>query len=294
MRNFLINLIANDLKYKKNQFFLTADLGFSILEIIKKILNKRFINVGVSENNMCLVAAGLSQLKNNVYIYSISPFLILRSAEIIRNYISNESRNVKMIGVGSGVSYSIMGKTHHNIDDINFIYSLKNIIILNPANDEELFFLFSRFKNYIGPVYYRINKNSFKKPNDFKRVNNFFWKKGKKYNIICSGAILNYFLKMINNNKVEYDDLNIISIPIISKKYLVNLNKYLINGNTICFSDSAKSIFFEDLNIRNFISKNFKFANIDLDHTKIKTVDTEEGILKQMGFTKKKLFRYLF
>ena len=91
MRNNLINLVANTLKNKKNSYFLTADLGYSVLENIQKVLKKRFINVGISENNMLLLAVGLTEVsKNLVYVYSISPFLILRPAEIIRNYISNE------------------------------------------------------------------------------------------------------------------------------------------------------------------------------------------------------------
>lgn len=291
MRNYLINLIKKNSRYKKNQFFLTADLGFSVLEDIKIKFGKRFINMGVSENNMCLTAVGLSQLNNNVYIYSISPFLILRSAEIIRNYISNEYRNIKMIGVGSGVSYSSMGKTHHNIDDINFIYSLKNITILNPANTEELSFVYNKFKNFNGPIYYRINKNNFKKQIGFKKINNFFIKKGKKYNLLCSGSILNYVLKLLD--KQELNNFNIISIPIMNTKYNKNLGRYLIQGNTLCLTDSSKCIFFEDLNLNNLISRKYKITNYDLDHRKIKTVSSEQGILEQMGLKKKELFKNL-
>ena len=133
MRNEIINLIENT--KNTNQFFLTGDLGFSVLENLEKKLKNNFVNVGVSENNMFLMACGITiEKKNLVYLYSISPFLILRNLEIIRNYISNDNRNIRLIGVGSGVSYTTMGKTHFNLDDLNVIYSLKNILILNPAN----------------------------------------------------------------------------------------------------------------------------------------------------------------
>jgi len=286
MRNELINLINKTLKNKKNSYFLTADLGYSVLENLQKDLKKRFINVGISENNMLLLAVGLSEInKNLVYAYSISPFLILRPAEIIRNYISNERRNIRLIGVGSGVSYSTMGKSHHSLDDINYIYSLKNILILNPANLEELNYLYKKFLNYYGPLYFRINKNSFFQSKLFKRYKNIFVKKGKKSNLIVSGAILNHIIEMFDYKELE--NINIVSLPVMSLQYVKNLESYLVKGNTLFITDSSKTVFFDDvyMKIKKFL-KNSKFKNFDLDHRDIKYVDDEKGLLEQMGVKK--------
>ena len=131
MRNEIIDLVNKEFKTNKKIFFLTADLGFSVLDNTRKIFKKNFINVGVAETNMILLASGIFEAtKNKVYAYSISPFLTLRTLEVLRNYISNDKRQICLIGVGSGVSYDKMGKTHFNLDDINSIYSLKNILIL--------------------------------------------------------------------------------------------------------------------------------------------------------------------
>jgi transketolase len=179
MRNKIIELINKDFKNQKKSFFLTADLGYSVLEGTKKIYKKKFINVGVAENNMLLLACGINEIsKNRVYVYSIASFLILRTLEVIRNYISHEKRNICLIGVGSGVSYSKMGKTHFNLDDLNILYSIKNILILNPSNNQELIYLFKKFKNYKYPIYFRINKNNFSNKFKLKRKKNIFQKKG--------------------------------------------------------------------------------------------------------------------
>ena len=147
MRNEIIDLVNKEFKTNKKNFFLTADLGFSVLDNTRKIFKKNFINVGVAETNMILLASGIFEAtKSKVYAYSISPFLTLRTLEVLRNYISNDKRQICLIGVGSGVSYDKMGKTHYNLDDINSIYSLKNILILNPANEDELKFLFKKFR----------------------------------------------------------------------------------------------------------------------------------------------------
>lgn len=293
MRNELINLINKTLKNKKNSYFLTADLGYSVLENLQKNLKKRFINVGISENNMLLLAVGLSEInKNLVYAYSISSFLILRPAEIIRNYISNERRNIRLIGVGSGVSYSNMGKSHHNLDDINYIYSLKNILILNPANLEELNYLYKKFLIYYGPIYFRINKTTFSKHKLFKRYNNIFVKKGKKSNLIVSGAILNYIIQMFDSKELK--KINIISIPVMNVKYSENLKNYLVKGNTLFITDSSKTIFFEDIymRIKKFV-KEYEYKNFDLDHRNIKYVEDEKGLLSQMGLKKKIIKKFL-
>jgi transketolase len=293
MRNELINLINKTLKNKKNSYFLTADLGYSVLENLQKNLRKRFINVGISENNMLLLAVGLSEInKNLVYAYSISSFLILRPAEIIRNYISNERRNIRLIGVGSGVSYSNMGKSHHNLDDINYIYSLKNILILNPANLEELNYLYKKFLNYYGPIYFRINKTTFSQHKLFKRYNNIFVKKGKKSNLIVSGAILNYIIQMFDSKELK--KINIISIPVMNVKYSENLKNYLVKGNTLFITDSSKTIFFEDIymRIKKFV-KEYEYKNFDLDHRNIKYVEDEKGLLSQMGLKKKIIKKFL-
>ena len=293
MRNELINLINKTLKDKKNSYFLTADLGYSVLENLQKKLKKRFINVGISENNMLLLAVGLSEInKNLVYAYSISPFLILRPAEIIRNYISNEIRNIRLIGVGSGVSYTNMGKSHHSLDDINYIYSLKNILILNPANLEELNYLYKKFLNYYGPLYFRINKNSFSQHKFFKRYKNIFVKKGIKSNLIVSGAILNYIIEMFDATELE--NINIISLPIMNIEYVKNLKNFLVKGNSLFITDSSKTVFFDDvyLEVKKYL-KNYKFKNFDIDHRNINCVDDERGLLAQMGIKKNVIKSFL-
>ena len=68
MRNHLIELIEKE-SQKKNLFFLTGDLGFSVLEKIKKKMKRRFINAGVAENNMFLLANGISVEKKKYYIF---------------------------------------------------------------------------------------------------------------------------------------------------------------------------------------------------------------------------------
>lgn len=256
-------------------------------------MKKNFLNVGIAENNMFLIATGISEItKKKVFVYSISSFLTLRTLEIIRNYLSIEKRNIFLIGVGSGVSYSKMGKTHYNLDDINIIYSLKNILIVNPANLTELKFLYNKFKKSKKTIYFRINKNFYENKFQLLKKINLYHKKGPSSNLITSGSILNEVLDCFSVSEIK--KLNIISLPIMNHDYNKNLYK-LINKNkkTLLITDNSKTLFFEE--IKNMIiDKNKRVHNYDFDHNKIIKVGGYQNLLQQMGLKTKNLKNFLF
>tara|TARA_Y200000002_G_scaffold382741_1_gene401062 strand:- start:1988 stop:2878 length:891 start_codon:yes stop_codon:yes gene_type:complete len=295
MRNTLINLIKKD--FKNKNYFLTADLGFSILEDLQKISNKRFVNVGVAENSMFTLAIGISEnLKKNesVYCYSISPFVVLRSLELIRNYLNFENRKIRLIGVGSGYSYSYLGKTHFLMEDLNIFFGFKNLIILNPGNERELKFVYDKYKNFNGPVYFRINKSDaveYKKYN-FLEKKGLFIKKGFGSNIIVSGYIFEYLKKIFSYDEIK--KLNIISIPIFNQIYTDAALKYLNKKKpTILLVDNNQTLLFEKMKYEICNITNNKVWNIHLEPTKIKLVGNEFDLLSQSGLNIKKIRNYL-
>ena len=197
MRNTFIDLVHKNYKKNDNFYFLTGDLGFSVLEKIKQKLGKKFINVGICENNMSLMAAGLSEKRNKVFVYTIAPFVGLRCIEIIKNYLNNEIRNISIIAVGSSYSYGIMGPTHHVNEDVSIISNFKNVYLANPGNIDELKYIFSLQKKIKNPFYIRLNKDNYTSPKkyNFVRKNSIFHKKGgkKRINIITSGIAQKFF-----------------------------------------------------------------------------------------------------
>ena len=193
--------------------------------------------------------------------------------------------------MGSGVSYSTMGKTHFNLDDINSIYSLKNILILNPSNIDELDYVYTKFKSYKYPVYYRINKFNYTNHFKLKRKNNIFYKKEKKTNLVTSGAVLNHILSNLNEKEIYH--LNIISLPIMNHKYLNNFQSLLNKKNkTIFICDSSKTLFFEELKSKLNYTK--RTLNFDCNHNKIKNVGDYSFILNSLGLNRKNLIKLLF
>src|SRR5690242_17673469 len=102
---------------------LTGDLGYQALEGVREKLKDRFINAGVSEQNMVSVAAALASEGLEPLCYSIAPFAVFRPAEQIRLDVCLHGLGVKIVGNGGGYGYGIMGSTHHAIEDVAVLSS---------------------------------------------------------------------------------------------------------------------------------------------------------------------------
>ena len=124
--------------FDSSVIFLTGDLGFMALENLRAVMGARFINAGVSEQNLVSMAAGLSSQGFTVLCYSIAPFAVFRPAEQIRIDVCLHNMNVKIIGNGGGYGYGVMGPTHHAIEDYGIMLTLPNMRVFIPAFDEDV------------------------------------------------------------------------------------------------------------------------------------------------------------
>ena len=147
------------MKNDENTLLLTGDLGFSVFERIRDSFTKQYINMGVAEQNMIGVAAGMASTGKQVFIYSIIPFLVYRPFEQVRNDICYQNLPVRSVGVGAGFSYSDAGFTHHAIEDYGILRSLPNLTILSPADPLEVTELTKRIPLIKGPSYMRLGRN---------------------------------------------------------------------------------------------------------------------------------------
>lgn len=118
--------------------FLTGDLGFMALEPLKQAMGARFINAGVSEQNMIGVAAAMAREGMEPWAYSIAPFCYARPFEQIRNDVAFHALPVRLIGNGGGYGYGVMGPTHHAIEDYGVLLTLPNMRVFVPVFDEDV------------------------------------------------------------------------------------------------------------------------------------------------------------
>lgn len=157
MRAEFAQAIAEVAAAEPRLVFLTGDLGFMALESVEAALGARFLNVGVAEQNMIGVAAGLAAQGLLPVVYSIAPFATLRPYEQIRNDVCLHKLPVKIVGNGGGYGYGIMGATHHALEDIGAMRLLSGMRVYVPLFGEDVADAVRSMLDDGSPAYLRLN-----------------------------------------------------------------------------------------------------------------------------------------
>jgi transketolase len=156
MRREFSSWVENFARNEPRLIFLTGDLGFAALENVQIALQERFVNMGVCEQNMVSVAAGLSQQGLLPVCYSIAPFVVFRAYEQIRLDVALHGLNVKIVGNGGGYGYGIMGASHHAIEDIAALSALQHFVCFIPLCNSEVDGACAALFRHRGPSYLRL------------------------------------------------------------------------------------------------------------------------------------------
>lgn len=215
----------------KNIFFITADHGAWALAEFKKKLKKQYLNIGISEQAMASIAAGMALEGKKVFIFSITPFVTQRCLEQIKLDICLSNLPVTIVGNGSSLTYATHGPSHQAIEDIAIMRSLPNIKILHPYDNISSKYSVDFAYKSNSPVYIKLDKgfyeNIFSKPGD--NLLSFPQKKNKKILIITTGVIVHKIERIVNKlNKIglKTDLLNIFFIKNNKSKIEANIRKY--------------------------------------------------------------------
>ncbi len=116
------------------------------------------IEVGIAEQNLVGVAAGLASCGKKVFAVSPACFLTARALEQIKNDVAYSDNPVKVIGISAGVSYGALGSTHHSLHDFAVLRAINNIIIVAPADNFETEQAIKLAAKTNHPVYLRFGK----------------------------------------------------------------------------------------------------------------------------------------
>ena len=123
-------------------------------------LPDQIVEVGIAEQNLVAIAAGLAAAGKKVYAVSPACFLTARSFEQIKNDVCYSDHPVKLIGISAGVSYGALGSTHHSLHDIAALRAINNISIVVPADNFETCESIKLALEMKSPVYIRFGKRA--------------------------------------------------------------------------------------------------------------------------------------
>ena len=159
MRTTFVKTLIELARKDERIFLLTPDMGYSVLESFRDEFPDRFLNTGIAEQNTIGVAAGLALTGKIVYVYSIIPFVTMRCFEQVRLDLAYNETNVKLVGIGAGMTYGPLGPSHHGIEDIAIMRAIPNMTVLCPGDPIETSELIKRSYENEGPMYIRLGKN---------------------------------------------------------------------------------------------------------------------------------------
>jgi transketolase len=158
MRAALIRKLTEVMEKEEDIVVLTGDLGFSFLENIENKFPDRFYNVGIAEQALVGIAAGLAKEGKRVVVYSILPFLIYRPYEQILLDVCYHELPVIFVSSGTGFSYGSDAVSHYGLTDLSLMLPIPNIAVYSPAESTEAaFFIEEALKNN-KPAYIRLGK----------------------------------------------------------------------------------------------------------------------------------------
>lgn len=232
MRTNFINQLIEEARHNDKIFLLVGDLGYHVIEPFAEEFPDRFLNVGIAEQNMAGIAAGLAMTGYNVYFYSIGNFPTIRCLEQIRNDIAYHQANVKVVSVGAGYAYGSLGATHQATEEIGALRVLPNMVVATPGDPLEARAITKISASYDGPMYIRLGKAGEKTVHSEDSINlkigdicSVITREGNQTAVLACGNILDAALRQINDENLNYDLYSVPFVKPINKEQLINIVK---------------------------------------------------------------------
>ena len=217
MRKAFIETLCKLAQKDERVWLLTGDLGYSVLEPFAAAFPGRYVNMGVAEQNMTGVAAGLALSGKIVFTYSIANFPVMRCMEQIRNDICYHNLNVKIVAVGGGVAYGPAGYSHHATEDLAMMRVLPNMTVLAPGDPVEARLATRSATAHEGPCYLRLGKGGepvlHRADPSFEIGKSITLREGKDLSIVSTGGILHEAMSAAGILARQGLDAAIISMP---------------------------------------------------------------------------------
>jgi len=245
MRDSFIGRVYEIAKQDREVMIVSADMGAPALDKFRLELSNQFLNVGIAEENMISVSAGLAAEGKKPYTMAIMPFTTSRCHEIVKLNLGLMKLPIRVLGIGTGFSYDDSGPTHHTTEDIAIMRAIANLTILSPADSvaarkfadisyRENKPMYIRLDRKVMPTIYNENED-FEK--GFKEL-----KQGADTCIISTGNMVHNALEIAKIKDGEGEKIGIIDlyrlkpinqeiISVLSKyKKIISLEEHLIDG----------------------------------------------------------------
>lgn len=218
MRTAYLDTLFELASHDRNVYAVISDNGAIVYDKYRKYLPDQFINAGISEANMVAMSAGMAERGKIPFAYTIGAFLAYRAYEFILNDVCMQQKNVKLVGIGAGCSYSLLGASHHTVFDLSVLRSIPELMILSPSSPKEVSLATKAAYEHEGPVYLRLGTNNEPEiyPGEcpFTPGRGTILREGNDVSVIGTGSILKDVLDVADSMRHEAD-IRVINIHTI-------------------------------------------------------------------------------
>jgi transketolase len=221
MRALLSQLLTDSAKEDPRFMVLSGDHGYALFDQLRRERKNQFINVGVSEQAMVGLAAGLARQGFRPVVYGLAAFIPLRVLEQIKLDICFSHLPVVFLGDGAGLVYSTFGASHQCAEDLSCMRPMPFLRIFSPCDREELRACYSEACSYQGPSYIRLGKQDRTAVNDSsigstdphwvwrpERLANKFFQSKLRICLVASGSMVSPAV-----SAAKHFELSCLSIP---------------------------------------------------------------------------------
>ena len=221
-------------KKYEDLMIVTSDVSTSAgLDRFRKTYPEKYLDVGIAEQNMIGIAAGLSSEGFKVITTTFSPFQTARCCEQIKVNLGYMKHKVCMVGLASGLVLGTLGYTHCSIEDIGILRSIPSITIISPADSLETVKAIEASITHENSCYIRLTGSSnnpivYNKDYNFEIGKSVKLKEGKDISIICSGAIVSECLKaseILEKKGISCEVVNMHTIKPVDKQAVIEATK---------------------------------------------------------------------
>tara|TARA_A100001015_G_C15028084_1_gene731600 strand:- start:2042 stop:2965 length:924 start_codon:yes stop_codon:yes gene_type:complete len=303
MRNVFAEQLYKLGKKNKKIFCVVSDISpAGSMVNFSKEFPERFINVGVAEQSMIGISAGLATQGMKPFAYTIASFSLYRPFEMVKTDLCYQNLPVTVVGMGSGLSYPTLGGTHHTAEDVAICNALPNMQIIAPSEPKEVIEAtkYCAFQNN-GPIYLKLGKSGEPNISSNKSDKWIFGKirylyKSKKKEI----CILSYGRMMIKAyeayKKFNKDNIDLVSVHTLKPLDNIGISRILKKYEKIIIIEEHSPIGGLTSLIKNLhydYRSNSKIFSFSLKDKFIHTYGSNEDLFESHGFGSKQIMRKL-
>jgi transketolase len=221
MRTVLSNLISNSAINDEDFLLLSGDHGYALFDEIRSNKPDQFVNVGIMEQALISMSAGLSKVGFKPMCYGLASFVPIRVLEQIKFDVCLPKLPIKMIGDGAGLIYTHLGNSHLCAEDIASLMPLPHVEIYAPGDKEEMRICYKEFYDSNLPAYLRVGKcdNPNVNKEELSSTEPYFTHKSdSKTCFISSGAMLGTVNRFASEKNVSH--ISVMKLKPLSTKIL--------------------------------------------------------------------------